>query len=352
MSQPERVHGGVSDAELARLGLARSELLDLSVNVNPAGPAPAVMHAIHAAAIDRYPQPWAAGARAALAESLSVDSARLVIGHGSTELLWSAVSLLRESGRSLLVVGPTFSEPALAARAHGVPCLEFRRSLPDFALDLAELSRTITACDAAGVYLCQPNNPDGGALRASLLRELCLEHPTRLFLLDQAFLSLSTRYTDAAVSFPDHVLVVRSLTKEHALAGLRVGYALGAPTLLERLNEHRPSWMVSTLAEAAVVAACAEPTYVAQVRERLLSDKAALAVGCAALGLEVVPSTTHYFLIRVPDADALRQRLLARHGVAVRSGSSFGLPEHIRICGCDAAQRERALAALRVELTS
>lgn len=351
MSELERVHGGVTEQELQALGVARAELLDLSVNVNPWGPHPAVVRAVQQAVIGRYPDARAPGACLALARHTGEDPARIVVGHGSTELLWSAVALLRGTGRPLLVVTPTFSEPRLAAHAWDVPCVEFRtRPEAQFSLDLTALSDALRAHDAAGVYLCQPNNPDGSALSAASLRELTEAHAERLFVLDQAFLALSLRHADAALRFPDNVLVVRSLTKEHALPGLRVGYAVGAPALLARLNERRPSWMVSGPAEAAIVAACEHGEYVREVRETWLAQTAALARECTALGLRALPSATPFFLLHTGDADGVRSRLLVHHRIAVRSGHSFGLPEHIRIAGCRAQERARVLGALRAEL--
>jgi histidinol-phosphate/aromatic aminotransferase/cobyric acid decarboxylase-like protein len=347
LSEPLRIHGGLDANELARLGLDAATVLDLSQNVNPLGPHPAVVQAIQRASLGVYPQPWAAGARAALARVCQVEPEQVVVGHGSTELIWSAVSLLAGAARPLLVAGPTFSEPALAARAFGVPCLELRS--PALELDLSQLARAIEQHDARAVYLCQPNNPDGSCVPAAQLRELCAAEPTRLFVIDQAFLSLSTRHSDHALRFPDNVLLVRSMTKEHALPGLRVGYALGAASLIDRLNARRPSWMVSSLAEAAIIEACAQPEYVAQVRSFLLEGRQTLTEACREIGYQVLPSTTSYFMLRVTDADAFRNRLLARHAIAVRSCSSFGLPDYVRIAACGPEQRTRLLAALRAE---
>jgi histidinol-phosphate/aromatic aminotransferase/cobyric acid decarboxylase-like protein len=347
-----RIHGGLDPAELAALGLDPAAVLDLSVNVNPLGPHPAVLAAIQRASLSLYPQPWAAGARAALARACAVDAGQVVVGHGSTELLWSAISLLADDTRPLLVAGPTFSEPVLAARAYGVPCVELHSHADsDFALDLSQLARAITAHDAQAVYLCQPNNPDGGCVPAAQLRELCEAERSRLFLIDQAFLSLSTRHTDLALRFPDNVLLVRSLTKEHALPGLRVGYALAAPSLIDRLNARRPSWMVSAPAEAAIIAACTQDAYVAQVRAFLLEGRQALADACRELGWHVLPSTSSFFLMRVGagGADKFRARLLSRHGIAVRSCSSFGLLDYVRVAGCGPEARARLIAALRAE---
>jgi histidinol-phosphate/aromatic aminotransferase/cobyric acid decarboxylase-like protein len=353
VSEPSRVHGGVSSEELLAWGHARSELLDLSVNVNPWGPHPEVARAVQQAALSTYPQPWAAAARSALANVCDVEPSRISVGHGSTELLWAAVSLLRGCAGPLVIAGPTFSEPQLAAAAHAVPTFELRAHARDgFALDLNLLSRSLDEQAAAGVYICQPNNPDGSALPAVRVRELCAAHPKRLFILDQAFLALSERHADLSVRFPDNVLLVRSLTKEHALPGLRVGYALAAPDLIARLNARRPSWMVSNLAEAAVVAACQQGAYVREVRDKLLGGRAALMADCRGLGLSVVDSIAPYFMLRVQEADALRQRLLARHAIGVRSCSSFGLPEYVRIAGCGPVERARLLTALRAEVAS
>lgn len=350
LSEHGRIHGGLDAGELERLGLERAQVLDLSVNVNPLGPHPAVVEAVRRASLLEYPQPRAAGARAALARLCDVAPEQVLVGHGSTELLWGAVSLLTNDPRPLLLAGPTFSEPMLAARAYGVPCVELRsRAEEDFVLDLGRLAQAITQHDAQAVYVCQPNNPDGSYVPAARLRELCAAEPRRLFLIDQAFLSLSTEHRELAMRFPDNVLLVRSMTKEHALPGLRVGYALGAPALLERIHARRPSWMVSNLAEAAIIAACAERDYVAQVRGFLLESRRALADACTALGYQVVPSTTSYFMMHVSDADGFRTRLLSRHHIAVRSCSSFGLPEYVRIAACGEPQRAQLVAALRAE---
>jgi histidinol-phosphate/aromatic aminotransferase/cobyric acid decarboxylase-like protein len=347
-----RVHGGRDPRELARLGLERAAVLDLSVNVNPFGPHPRVLEAAQRAALGDYPDPLATAAREAVARSCDVDPARVLIGHGSAELLWAAVGSARAADpqRPLLSVAPTFSEPALAAQAWGVPLVQIHtHERDDFALDVRALEHAIAQHAPAAVYLCQPNNPDGGALPHAELYALCAAHPRSLFIVDQAFLSLSMRHTEHALRLPDNALLVRSLTKDHALPGLRVGYALGSVERIRALAARRPSWMVSAPAEAAIVAACAQPEHVRRAREFLLAGKVALADGMCQLGIPVVPSLTHFFLARVGDADALRERLLTRHAVLVRSGRSFGLPNHIRIAGCGAAERQRALAALREE---
>lgn len=346
MAEPTRVHGGLDPRELARLGIDRARVLDLSVNVNPWGPHPEVLRAARSAELASYPQLSAAEAVRAVARQCALPEACVLIGHGSTELLWSAVGALCGE-RPLLLVRPTFSEPELAARALGVRVVALEQR---FSLDRARVSHALEAHDVGAAYLCQPNNPDGGMIELAELTALFAAHPSRCFILDQAFLSLSERHADGARRFTDNVLVIRSLTKDHGLPGLRIGYAFGAPELIARVAARRPSWMVSAPAEAAIVACCAHAGYVDEVRERLLQQRRALSAACRARGLWVSDSVAHFVLLRAGHADSLRERLLRRHAIAVRSGSSFGLPEYIRVAGPDDAGLSRLMAALDQEL--
>ena len=347
-----RLHGGIDPREFERLGIDPNTVLDLSVNVNPFGPHPNVREAIRRAAIDQYPDTHAELARRAIAHAEDIDPARVLIGHGSAELLWLAVATLSGSERPLLIATPTFCEPELAARAFRVPVVHCQALERDgFAHTLPALDAAIGAHDPAAVYLCQPNNPSGACQSQASVRALCQAHPRTLFVLDQAFLSLSTHHAEHAVRFDDNVLVIRSLTKDHALPGLRVGYAVCTPSRALDLAARRPSWMISAPAQAAIIAACARQDHVRDTRERWLEDTRELAAACQALGWGVVPSQTPFFLMKVGAADALRERLLVRQRVLVRSARSFGLGDYIRIAGCSTQQRPRVLAALRAECT-
>lgn len=351
MVDSSRVHGGIDPLELAAYGVDPARVLDLSVNIAPCGPHPAVVHAVATASIAGYPDRTASRARHAIGSALDCDPARVVVGHGSVELLWAVVADLRMSaaGKPLLVVGPTFGEVEAAASAHAVPVRRVDMLEADqFALDAARIAAAIEAVEPAAVYLCQPNNPTGKALGSSELQDLVSRYPERLFILDQAFLSLSSEQLQAKLRWERfaNVIAIRSLTKDHALAGLRVGYALAAPEQIARLERQRPPWMVSAPAEAAVVAAMAHPEHVANARESALAARRELATRVAALGFEVVPSTTHYFIFKVANAERAREQLLRRHQLLVRSCSSFGLPDYLRVAAGNPAASDRLLAAL------
>lgn len=344
-----QAHGGLVLDELERLRIRPEDVIDFSVSTNPYGPAPAVVEAIRRAAVSVYPDPAATAARRRLGAHLGVAPARLALGNGAADLLWGLARALVRPGAAALIVEPTFSEFRRAAQAAGGALVEWRARPEDgFAIDLAAVADRARACQAEVVYLCAPNVPTGTAVAAAVVAELAAALPRACLVLDQSFLLLSERAGDLTVPLPDNVACVRSLTKEHNLPGLRVGYVLASEPLLARLAAQRPAWSTSAPAQAAVIASCDEGAFVAASRARLLADRAGLeaALGPRGLGLETVPTSAAFFLVRVGDAAALRRRLLAEHRVLVRDCASFGLPDHVRLGARPPADCQRLLAAL------
>jgi histidinol-phosphate/aromatic aminotransferase/cobyric acid decarboxylase-like protein len=346
----ERPHGGLSDPELRALGISAADILDLSASCNPYGPCASVVDAIRAAPLDRYPDPTAAAARDALASALDTAPDCIALGNGAAELLWTLASVLVRPGTPVVIAEPTFGELRAAVEHAGAVVHEWRARPDDgFAIDLAAIGRAIREHRAAVAYLCAPNTPTGAAIPAGDVRALAAALPDTIFILDQSFLSLSERFADVAVPQPANVACVRSLTKDFAIPGVRVGYLLAAPDLVARVERARAAWTTSAAAQAAAVAACAAGAFVADSRDRILADRAHLAAALRALGLAPAPSTAGFVVVCTGDAAGLRRRLLA-HRIAVRDCASFGLPDHIRIAARPAADRARLLAALAREL--
>jgi histidinol-phosphate/aromatic aminotransferase/cobyric acid decarboxylase-like protein len=342
-------HGGLLDDELTRLGLRPADVVDFSVNVNPYGPCDAVVRAIRDASLARYPDPSGRAARAAIAARLGRDAAEIALGHGAVELLWSLARLLVPPGDTCAVVGPTFSELGRAVHAGGGLLREWRASAEDGFVPHVDALDTLLAASPRprALYLCNPNNPTGRALPAQAVHELAARHPDVTFVLDQAFLSLSERHAEAAQVYPANVVCVRSLTKDHALAGLRVGYLVADAALVARLEALRPPWTASGPAQAAAIATLAHEGFVATSRTRMLADRDHLVAALAARGLRAVPSVVPFVLLPVgPPATSLRVRLLERHHLLVRDGTSFGLPHHLRLAARPPADVDRLISAL------
>lgn len=348
--QPLRVHGGIDLAELKALGVSPAEVLDLSVNVNPYGPSPAVMEAIRAARVDQYPDPSAVAVREAIAARAGVPLEQVVFGAGAADLLWTLARALLSPGRRLLIVEPAFSELRAAAAQTGADIRAWRTGPEqEFRIDLDAVADAALEVRADLVALCAPSSPAGAPVAVHDVAHLAQRLSGKLVLLDESFLALSDRAEDLARPLPENVLRLRSLTKAHAIPGLRAGYLL-APTAIARSVERgRPAWSTSSLAQAAALTALGEEAFVERSRLRLRADREAIAAGLQALGLRPIPSVAPYLVFPAGDAAALRRRLLAR-GVLVRDCASFGLPAFVRVAARPAADRARLLNALSEEL--
>ena len=344
---PPRVHGGPITAELRRLGIDREQVLDFSVNINPYGPAPQMRAAIGTARVEVYPDPTAYDARVALAGAGGVAPERIVLGNGGADLLWTLARLLLSPGQTVVMVEPTFSElRAAAVAAHG-RVVEWRAS-PErgFAVDLDAVAALARAQRATALYLCTPNNPTGAPVAAGDVRDFAAALPAVTIVLDQAFLSLSEQADDAAVDLPANVVRVRSLTKEHAIPGVRVGYLIGTPALAAAVEAARPAWTTGAAAQSAAIAACDLGAFVDHSRARLLADRRALAGDLRALALDPTPSAAPFQIVRVPDAGRVAHALLAGHHILARDCASFGLPDYLRLAARPAPDRARLRAAL------
>lgn len=355
MRLPERdalaEHGGPRRDELRAAGIDPAALLDFSVNVNPYGPCAAVLRAIREAPVDRYPDPTALAAREALGRASAVPADHVVVGNGAADLLWTIARTFVRPAERALVVEPAFAELRRALQAGGAVIAEWRADAEHrFAIDGAAVARFAAELRPALVSVCTPCSPTGAWLSAAELCALAAAAPQATVVVDESFLALSDRADDAGVALPANVIRVRSLTKDHAIPGVRVGYALASPERAARLEAARPAWTTSALAEAAAVAASRQWAFVADSRRRLAADREALAGALRGLGLGPVPSVAPFLLVEVGDASALRARLLARHGILVRDAGSFGLPRFVRLAARPAADVERLVAALRAEL--
>jgi histidinol-phosphate/aromatic aminotransferase/cobyric acid decarboxylase-like protein len=345
-----RSHGGPTLTELESLGLRPEDVVDFSVSTNPYGPTAAMVEAIRHAPIAPYPDPQATVARRHQGQHLGLPPERLALGNGAADLLWALARTLVGPATRVLIVEPTFCEFRAAAEAAGAETFEWRaRPEDDFVIDLAAVIDRARAGRVQVVYLCAPNVPTGTALPASDLGVLAAALPATSIVLDQSFLLLSERFADLTVPLPDNVVCVRSLTKEHGIPGVRVGYALAREEILGRLERQRPAWSTSAAAQAAVIAACAADGFVSESRARLLARRATLAAALAGLGLRPVPSTTNFFLLAVPSGAELRRRLLVRDRVLVRDCASFGLPHHVRLAARPDADCDRLVQALARE---
>ena len=342
------VHGAFDFDELEKLALNPDEVLDFSVNSNPYGPSPQVRAALADVPLERYPDREAIALRRALGIRLNLPPENIVIGNGTAELFWLLAFATLSPGSRVFIVGPTFGEyrrvsALMGAETHGW------RSQPDHPelVDPIELAILLREIQPGLTFICNPNNPTGHSIDPAQIAGLVAAQPECLFVVDESYLGFTPTLASALTLGADNVLVVRSMTKEYALAGLRLGYAAGHNrSLITAIGAVRPAWNVNGPAQAAGVAALEDDNYLQTSLTQLYRAKTNLLAGLTGLDFEPLPSATHYFLMPVGDAATFRRKLLA-HGVLVRDCASFGLPDYVRIATRTPSENARLLAAIK-----
>ena len=353
------VHGALDYGELERLGLHPQEVLDCSVNANPYGPSPQVREAVAKAAIDRYPDRECLELRRAILDdeltSSDLPLGSIVCGNGTTELIWAIARAYLKPGLKAGMLGPTFGEYRVACLAAGATVDEFgAQASTCFQPDMAAVAAWISREQPALVWLCNPNNPTGTWLdrhHVQLVAEAC-QRTGAMLVVDEAYWRFVFPHEAySAVELVEasrrrQVIVLRSLTKDFALAGLRLGYAVATPAVAERLGAQLPSWNVNGVAQAAAIAALADRRHLTTTLDHLAIERRVFFHALRDSGLHVMPSRTHFCLLEVGDAHHVRQQLLARN-ILVRDCTSFGLPQFIRIATRPRGEWQQLLLALQ-----
>lgn len=336
--------------ELAReLGVA--DIVKLASNENPRGPGPAVRAALERAAADlsRYPDGSGYRLKAALSDHLAVPAERITLGNGSNDVLELAARVAISPGTEGIVDEHAFVVyPLAVAAAHGtLVTVPSRR----WAHDLDAMRSRITDATRI-VFIANPNNPTGSLVGERELTGFLDRLPAKVWaVLDEAY----AEYVDAP-DYPDgrallerypNLIVTRTFSKIHALAGLRIGYALSSAEAADLMNRARQPFNVSSLGLAAAEAALDQTAFVAESAALNRDGLAALEAGLHQLGYPPLPSAGNFLCFDVKrDAQPVFEALL-RSGVIVRTIREYGLPNHIRVSVGLPEENQRFLEALR-----
>lgn len=339
-------HGALDYSELERLGLDPDRVLDFSVNSNPFGASPHVRQALAAVPLERYPDKESLALRRALGERLGVSPAAILVGNGAAELIWLAAFALLRPGDDVLLLGPTFGEYARSVQLMGAKPHAWNAPAENgFKPDAGAISHILEHRRFRAIFVCNPNNPTGQTLPAEVVAGWAAAHPATLFFVDEAYIAFIPGMASVLGGQQENILILRSMTKDYALAGLRLGFAVGAERLMDTIAGVRPPWNVNALAQAAGLAALHDEPYYRRTLAQTRVEKAFLTDGLAALGYAPCASLAHFFLLPVGDGRAFRERLLP-HGLVVRDCASFGLPEYVRIAPRTRPENIRLLETL------
>lgn len=335
--------------EEVRRELGLRDLVKLASNENPLGPSPLAVAAVRRAAgeIHRYPDPVCHRLTLALAERLGVEPSWIVCGNGADDLIRLAAEAFLDPGDEAVFADPSFityryAVQLMNARSVAVP-------LEGFTLDLERMAEAVSPRTKL-IFVCNPNNPTGTAVGRAALERLLERLPEGvLVVLDEAY-----REYVADPDYPDGldyvrrghpVLVLRTFSKIHALAGLRIGYGVAAPELIEVLRRPRQPFPVNALAQEAALASLEDTAHLARGRENNDAGKEFLYRSLEERGIAYVPTQANFLLVRVDDSRAAFRSLL-RRGVIVRPADAFGLSGFLRVTIGLPAENRRFVEAL------
>ena len=326
-----------------------SDSIKLASNENSLGPSPKAIAAIReaAAAVHLYPDGGAFYLRRALAERLGVGAEWILFGNGSNELIELAVRAFVHEGDEAVVAEHAFVIYAMAVQAQGghttvVPARDYGHDLDAMAAAVSARTRMI--------FLANPNNPTGTMFRRVEWQRFLAAVPSDVVVvMDEAYAEYveDDQYPDSIASLGADrpILVLRTFSKVYGLAGLRIGYGVAAPPVLDVMNRLRAPFNVNSLAQCAAVAALADEGHLERTRRMNRDGMRQIETGLAAMGVEFVPSSANFILARVGDVARTYEALL-RRGVIVRPVGVYGLSDHIRVTIGSGDENERFLRAL------
>jgi len=342
------VHGGINHAELKALGLDAGSVLDFSVCTNPFMPPPGIMEKIGIISIEQYPDSRAAELKERLSERLGVSTANILAGNGTTELIRLVATTYFRNNDRLLILEPTYGEYETAGRLAGARPIKYRAiESNNFTPDVEKIISIIRQHHPRAVFVCNPNNPTGRYLSRDDIEKVLDIMGDGLLVLDEAYIDfVESPWNSLDLTKRGNVVVLRSLTKNYGLPGLRLGYAVAREEIIKDLRLALPPWNVNAVAQKVGTAVLEKDDYLQQTLRQVREAKRYLVGGLSRLGLEVLPSDAHYFLVRVGNAAGFRRSLL-KECILVRDCTSFGLPEYIRISPRTMPECEGLVAAVR-----
>ena len=352
----EPYRGGKPIDEVEReLGI--SGAIKLASNECPLGPSPRVLAAIEAAARDlnRYPDGACFYLRRELAGHLGVEPGQLCFGCGSDELLELLAKVFLSPGDEAIFTWPSFAMYPIVTRGMGARPIEVKLD-SELRTDVSALVAALTPKTRL-LFLANPNNPTGTSIGASEFQNLLDAVPENVVVVaDEAYFEFARRddfpETLGLLAKRQALIVLRSFSKAYGLAGLRIGYGIGTPEMIDLLDRARHPFNVSSLAEAAAREALGDEAHAGRIQALNRQGLAQLEQGLDALGIWYAQSDTNFLLLRLGDrAEEIYERLL-RTGIITRRMSQFGLEDALRVTVGLPEENERFLKALRRLLES
>ena len=287
--------------------------VNLSDNTNLWGPPPSVsrtLSQIEITQLSRYPSAYSDELKSALARYTVVDASMIVVGCGSDDVLDSAVRSLAGPDSSLAQLDPTFSMISAFANVSRVSVVAISRKTPNIDSAFANTGTSLT-------YLCSPNNPTGEALPPDVIESI-VAAASGVVIIDEAYAEFAETSSLALLHRYDNVLITRTMSKAFGLAGFRIGYGIGSPRLIDRVEAARGPYKVTTVAErVALGVLCDDIGWVREKAAEAVTIRRKFITELRALGYTPLDSQANFVLVPVADSAAVECGM-RNHGVALR----------------------------------
>jgi histidinol-phosphate aminotransferase len=315
------------------LGLAPESIIKLASNENPLGPSPLALEAMSKAlsGLHIYPDGGGFHLRNAIASAMGVDRSMVVLGNGSNEIIELAYhAFCRPGVTSVVASRHAFVVYKLMAQLFDTEFIEAPDR--DFHHDLEALRAAIRP-NTRLIFLTSPNNPTGTRIPNAELERFLRALPSGVVcVLDEAYYEFLENPPPSVdwVKEGLPLIVLRTFSKIQGLAGLRIGYGIASPEVAEILQRCRQPFNANAMAQAAALAALADREHMERTRRLTLEGRARLQAFFTRLGLRFIPSEANFVFVQCGEADRVFKALLQR-GVIIRSMTSYGLPDWVRV---------------------
>ena len=337
--------------EVAReLGLPAESIIKVASNENPFGPSPLALAALQKAVtgVHMYPDGNAFYLKQKLAAKLGVETANLVLGNGSNEIIEFVSHALLTPDTNNIVSQYCFAIYPIVAKMLGaevvtVPAKNYGHNLPAMLCAITPRTRI--------VFVANPNNPTGTLAPREELIKLVNEVPDGVLLvLDEAYIEFLDDAVDLIplirLGARKNLILMRTFSKIYGLAGLRIGYGIASPELAAALEKIRQPFNVNLLAQVAALAALDDDEHVRKTRQNNFNGLEFFMKAFRQLHLEFVPSYANFILVRVGEGQKVFDAM-QKLGVITRPMGGYQLPEWIRISIGTQKENERCLDAMK-----
>ena len=358
-------HGGDIWGFSRKYNVPLEEVLEFSGPINFLGPSPKAVEAVkqYAKLIKFYPDPNPVEFKAEIAKYVGhgVDAENVILGNGSIELIYAIAEILPRGFKALIPV-PSFSEYEKAALRVGSE-VAFLQLPENFALENEKIKRAITP-ETKILCICNPHSPSGTLYSKESILDLVdfCQKKSVIFSVDENYIEFAEKGQETTlagmVKEYENLFVIRSVTKFYGMAGIRLGYGLAAPGLVEKLENVRIPWSINSLASCATSAAFNDTEFIENTKKTIAKEREALAKSLGEIdGLHVYPSVTNFLLVKIQNGKLTSTKLkeaLAKKRMLIRDCCTFvGMDDsYFRVTVRSAKDNQKLVQAIRQILES